>query len=60
MLQKLANSYYFNADFENAIKWYTELFALTEDLSTEYYYRYAQSLKSIKEYGKADEMMIQW
>jgi hypothetical protein len=42
------------------IKWYTELFALTEDLSTEYYYRYAQSLKSIKEYGKADEMMIQF
>jgi hypothetical protein len=41
------------------IKWYTELFALTEDLSTEYY-RYAQSLKSIKEYGKADEMMIQF
>lgn len=60
MLQKLANSYYFNADFDNAYKWYSELFALTEDLPTEYYYRYAQSLKSIKEYGKADDMMMQF
>ncbi|MES2748384.1 MAG: OmpA family protein [Bacteroidota bacterium] len=57
MLQKLGNAYYFKADLENAAKWYGELFTLTQDVEPEYYYRYAQSLKSIKEYTKADEMM---
>ena len=57
MLQKLGNAYYFKAELPTAAKWYGELFALTQDLEPEYYYRYAQSLKSIKEYTKADEMM---
>lgn len=57
MLQKLGNAYYFNADLENAAKWYGELFAMTQDVEPEYYYRYAQSLKSMKEYKKADQMM---
>jgi len=60
MLQKLGNAYYFNADLEKAAKWYGELFALTQDVEPEYYYRYAQSLKSIKEYTKADAMMVQF
>ena len=60
MLQKLGNAYYFNAELEKAAKWYGELFTLTQDLDPEYYYRYAQSLKSIKEYGKADDMMAQF
>ena len=60
MLQKLGNSYYFNADLEKAAKWYTELFALTQDLEAEYYYRYAQTLKSIKQYEKADAMMLRF
>ncbi len=57
MLQKLGNAYYFKAELPTAAKWYGELFALTQDLEPEYYYRYAQSLKSIKEYTKADEML---
>ena len=60
MLQKLGNAYYFNANLEKAAKWYGELFALTQDVEPEYYYRYAQSLKSIKEYTKADAMMAQF
>ena len=60
MLQKLGNAYYFNADLKNAAKWYSELFALTEDSAPEYYYRYAQSLKSIKEYSAADTMMAKF
>ena len=60
MLQKLGNSYYFNADLEKSAKWYGELFALTQDLEPEYYYRYAQSLKSKKEYSKADAMLQQF
>lgn len=57
MLQKLGNSYYFNADLENAAKWYGELFAMTQDVDAEYYYRYSQSLKGIGDYSKANEML---
>ncbi len=57
MLQKLGNSYYFSANLEKAAKWYGELFLMTEDLAPEYYYRYAQSLKAVKQYEKADEMI---
>lgn len=57
MLQKLGNSYYFNNDFEKAAKWYGELLALTQEVDAEYYYRYAQSLKALKQYDKANQMM---
>ncbi len=57
MFQKLGNSYYFNSDLNKAAKWYGELFTMTLDLEPEYYYRYAQSLKSIGENNKANEMM---
>lgn len=57
LFQKLGNAYYFNSDFENAAKWYGELFAMGGEIEPEYYYRYAQSLKSVKQYDKADEMM---
>jgi tetratricopeptide (TPR) repeat protein len=60
MLQKLGDAYYFKADLENAAKWYTELFALTQDVAPEYYYRYSQSLKAIKDYKKADEMLAKF
>jgi outer membrane protein OmpA-like peptidoglycan-associated protein/tetratricopeptide (TPR) repeat protein len=55
---KLGNSYYFNANFEKAAKWYGELFALKGEVDPEYYFRYSQSLKSIGQYTKADEMMV--
>ena len=58
LFQKLANAYYFNANLEKAAKWYGELFAMNEEVAPEYYYRYAQSLKSIGEYTKADEMLV--
>ena len=59
MFQKLGNSYYFNAELEEASKWYGELFAMNEKITDpEYYYRYAQSLKSVKNYKLADEMMV--
>lgn len=57
MLQKIANAYYFNADLVNAEKWYSELFALTQNLDSEYYFRYAHALKATGNYTKADEMM---
>lgn len=57
MFQKLGNAYYFNANLEKAAKWYGELFAMNTELDPEYYYRYSQSLKSIGQYEKADQMM---
>ena len=60
MLLKLANAYYFNGDLENAAKYYKELYAANTVVTAEFYYRYAQSLKSIKEYEKADEMMAKF
>jgi outer membrane protein OmpA-like peptidoglycan-associated protein/tetratricopeptide (TPR) repeat protein len=60
MLQRLGNAYYFKADLDNAAKWYGELFSFTQDVEPEYYYRYAQSLKAIKDYKKADEMLAKF
>jgi outer membrane protein OmpA-like peptidoglycan-associated protein len=57
MFQKLGNAYYFNSEFEQAAKWYGELFAMNSDVEPEYYYRYAQSLKSIGEDDKSNQML---
>ena len=58
MFKKLGNSYYFNAELEKAAKWYGELFAMnTTDLDPEYYFRYAQSLRSIGQNDKANELL---
>lgn len=57
MFKKLGNSYYFNSDFEGAAKWYGELFAMNSNIEPEYYYRYAQSLKSIGDTAKANKIL---
>ena len=57
MFQKLGNAYYFNAELEKAAKWYGELFALTSDLGSEYYFRYAHCLRAIGQNEKAEEML---
>ncbi len=57
LFQKLANSYYFNNDMENASKWYGELMALEEVIDPEYYFRYALALKGIEDYTGSDKWM---
>lgn len=57
IFKKLGNAYYFNLDMEKAAKWYSELFALTSNVETEYYYRYALSLRAIGDNDKANEML---
>lgn len=57
IFKKLGNSYYFNSLFEGAAKWYSELYAMNSNLEQEYYYRYAQSLKSTGQIEKANQMM---
>jgi len=57
LFQKLGNAYYFNAQLQQANKWYTELFLLNQTVDPEYYYRYSQTLKSIGDYDNANKML---
>jgi len=60
MFRKLGDSYYFNSEFEGAAKWYGELFAMNTNIESEYYYRYAQSLRATGQIDKADKMMAEF
>ena len=57
LFMKLGNSYYFNGELDKAAKWYKDLFALNEPVDPEYYFRYAQSLKSIEDYENANKYL---
>lgn len=57
LFQKLANSYYFRNDMENAAKWYGELFTMNDVIDPEYYFRYAMALKGIEDYEESDKWM---
>jgi outer membrane protein OmpA-like peptidoglycan-associated protein len=57
LFKKLGNSYYFNAELDKAARWYKELFNLNEEVEPEYYFRYAQCLKSIKDYENANKYL---
>ena len=58
MLQAVADYSFFAEDMAAAAKWYTQLFEFCADeLEAVYYYRYAESLKSIGQTEKAEEMM---
>jgi len=57
MFQRLGNAYYFNAELPKAAIWYDKLFILNSKQDPEYFYRYAQSLKSVGDYAKADKML---
>src|SRR4051812_18116914 len=57
MFKKLGNSYYFNSDFKGAAKWYRELFPMNTNVEPEYYYRYAQALKSTGDLTMANKIM---
>lgn len=63
LFSKLGDSYYFTAEYTEAAKWYEKLFSDEvvlkpgKSIDAEYYFRYAQSLKSIGKYGPADAQM---
>ncbi|MDO5979421.1 OmpA family protein [Flavivirga spongiicola] len=55
VLQNLADSYYYNANLQKAIKTYRELFVTYGDsIDIELHFRYAQALKGAKSYKEAD------
>ncbi len=57
MFKKIANSYFSNFEPEKAVSWYCELFAMTSNLEFEYYYRYAETLKSIGQNEEAYQLL---
>jgi len=58
LYKNLGNSYYFNSQFEEASKWYEELVkTYPNEIEPEYYFRYAQTLKSVGRYEDADVYM---
>ncbi|WP_378183537.1 OmpA family protein [Aquimarina sp. SS2-1] len=58
LYKNLGNSYYFNSQFEEASKWYEELVnSYPNEVEPEYYFRYAQTLKSVGRYDDADTYM---
>ncbi|MBT9190297.1 OmpA family protein [Zobellia russellii] len=58
LLKKLGNSYYYNADYEDASKTYKRLVdEYPGEIGPEYYFRYAQTLKTLEEYDASKEVM---
>ncbi len=59
-LKKLGDSYYLIGDYRKAVNWYGKLLNTSKEgdiFDAEYYFRYAQSLKSINQYDLADIQM---
>ena len=52
LFEKIGNSYYDNLEMEKAANWYRQLFEITSELESKYYYQYAESLRLT---GKNDE-----
>lgn len=58
LLGKLANSYYFNADYKNAAEIYKRLVTEYEgEVDPGQYFRYAQTLRTLDEYELSNEIL---
>ncbi|MEM1259994.1 MAG: OmpA family protein [Bacteroidota bacterium] len=64
LLKRLGNAYYFNAKYEDAAPIYKELiekYGQNDSLITpDFYFRYAQTLKTLGSYEDADKMMVKF
>jgi outer membrane protein OmpA-like peptidoglycan-associated protein/Tol biopolymer transport system component len=61
VLQKLGNTYYFNADYPQAAGIYERLLAdYPDQAGPEYYFRYAQALKSLGDPARSARAMEQY
>ena len=57
-LQRIGDAYYFNTQMEHASKWYSKLLSdYSNEVSAEYYFRYAQSLQGVQNYDLAKKWM---
>ncbi|MFM9825945.1 hypothetical protein [Flavobacterium sp.] len=57
MFKKIGDGYFLNAQLDKAVRWYCELFSMTNKLGSEYYFRYSESLKSVGENEEANRIM---
>ncbi|MEQ8217485.1 MAG: OmpA family protein [Arenibacter sp.] len=61
LLMKLGNSYYFNAEYKEASEIYKRLLSeYKEGIGPEYYFRYAQTLRSLGEYDLSKDVMAEF
>ncbi len=61
LLKRLGNSYYFNAKYEEAAEIYKKLLDQYPDgVEPEYYFRYAQSLKTLEQYDESTQYMAKF
>lgn len=60
ILLKLGNAYYFNSKYKEAAKWYKELYAEKKVDDKKYLLRYSQSLRSLGDEKKAEEIYIEF
>lgn len=56
--KKLADAFYFEGQYSKAVKWYSELFSMTNKLDSKYYYHFAYSLKETGNIAKSNEIML--
>ncbi len=58
LYKKLGDAYYANNQHDRAIRWYRELFKQKKvTVEPEYYYRLAQSLKTVGKYADANKLL---
>jgi outer membrane protein OmpA-like peptidoglycan-associated protein len=61
LYQRIADSYYFNADYINASSWYEKLFKIDPTpLNHNYYFRFSNCLRTAGQIDKADAFMKQF
>lgn len=57
LFKKIGDQFYFDGDYKKAAKWYSELFSMTSNLDSKYYYHFAHSLKEIGNESMSNEIM---
>ncbi len=58
IFEKLGDTYYYNSQYQDAAKWYNRLIdEFPGDFEVEYYFRAAQSLKSLGQYSESNDLM---
>lgn len=54
---KLGDSYYYNANYPEAVKCYSKIVTSAAKVDPEYYFRYAQALNNTQNYNEAEKVM---
>jgi outer membrane protein OmpA-like peptidoglycan-associated protein len=57
LFKKLGDSYYFNNELSQSLQWYQQLYNFQKKIDSEYLFRYAMALKSVKKYTEAQKIL---